>query len=223
MVNPGITMAGFTIKLKGEKMNKIWMLTILVVIGGMISGCEKKQGLKERMGVVTMKGKPVTLAGNEVKVGEKAPDFEVVANDMSTVKFSSFKGKVCIITSVPSLDTPVCDTMTHKFNEEAVKLGPEVTVLAISMDLPFAQKRWCGAAGIKNVQTLSDYRWASLGESYGVLIKEMRLLARAVFVIDKNGTIRYIQIVKETATEPDYGAALEAVTKLLADKVSQIP
>lgn len=164
---------------------------------------------------VTMKGNLLTLVGSEVKIGQQAPDFEVIANDMSSVKLSSFKGKVCIICSVPSLDTSVCDTETRRFNEEAQRLGDEVAVLTVSMDLPFAQKRWCGAAGVKNVQTLSDYRDASFGNAYGVLIKELRLLARAVFVIDKEGIIRYVQIVDELTNEPDYDAALEAVKKLL--------
>jgi thioredoxin-dependent peroxiredoxin len=201
-------------------MIKKYVLVILVIIAGLICGCNEKQDTNERKGLVTVKGNPVTLIGNEVKVGDKAMDFEVIANDLSTVKFSSFKGKVCIITSLPSLDTPVCDTMTHKFNEQAMQLGPDVVILAISMDLPFAQKRWCGSAGIKNVETLSDYRWASFGQSYGVLIKELRLLARAVFVIDKDGTIKYIQIVKDTGTEPDYLSVLEAVKKLLPSRVS---
>lgn len=164
---------------------------------------------------VTMKGSPVVLLGNPVKAGDKAPDFEVTANDLSAVKFSSFAGKVCVITSVPSLDTSVCDTMTRKFNEEAVSLGDDVIVLTISMDLPFAQKRWCGAAGVKNVRTLSDHRLASFGDAYGVLIKDLRLLARAVFVVDRKGIIRYEQIVSEIATEPDYDKAIETVKKLL--------
>ena len=163
---------------------------------------------------VTMKGKPLTLLGRELKVGDSAPDFEVVANDMSAVKLSSYQCKVCIITSVPSLDTSVCDIETRRFNEEAGKLGGDVAVLTISMDLPFAQKRWCGTADVKNVQTLSDHREASFGKAYGVLIKELRLLARAVFVIDKNGTIRYMQIVDELTNEPNYEAALEAVKGL---------
>lgn len=163
---------------------------------------------------VTMKGKPLTLLVRELKVGDSAPDFEVVANDMSAVKLSSYQGKVCIITSVPSLDTSVCDIETRRFNEEAGKLGGDVAVLTISMDLPFAQKRWCGTADVKNVQTLSDHREASFGKAYGVLIKELRLLARAVFVIDKNGTIRYMQIVDELTNEPNYEAALEAVKGL---------
>jgi thiol peroxidase len=170
--------------------------------------------MEKQKRTVTMKGNPLTLVGNEVKVGQPAPDFEVIANDMSSVKLSSFKGKVCIICSVPSLDTSVCDMETRRFNEEAGKLGSDVAVLTISMDLPFAQKRWCGAAGVKNVQTLSDHRDASFGKAYGVLIKELRLLARAVFVVDKNGTIRYIQIVNELASEPNYEAALNAVKGL---------
>jgi thiol peroxidase len=161
-----------------------------------------------------MKGKPITLLGETIKVGQKAPDFEVVANDLSPVKLSSFAGKTCIIASVPSLDTSVCDMETHRFNEEAGKLGGDVVVLTISMDLPFAQKRWCGAAGVKNVQTLSDHRDASFGKAYGVLIKDLRLLARAVFVVDKKGIVCYVQIVPEIATEPDYNAVLKAVKEL---------
>ena len=170
--------------------------------------------MKERKGLITMKGNPLTLAGDEVKLGQLAPDCEVVANDLSVVKLSSFHGKVCIICAVPSLDTSVCDMETRRFNEEAGRMGKDVAVLTISMDLPFAQKRWCGAAGVKNVQTLSDYRSASFGTSFGVLIKELRLLARAVFVVDKNGIIRYIQIVRELSNEPDYEAALKAARNI---------
>ena len=168
-----------------------------------------------RAGLVAMKGQPLTLLGDEVKVGDKAPDFEVVANDLSTARFSSFRGKVCIISSVPSLDTSVCDTMTRRFNQEAGNLGEDVVVLTISMDLPFAQKRWCGAADVKNLQTLSDHRQASFGKAFGVLIKELRLLARAVFVIDKEGIIRYTEIVDELTNEPDYDAALRATRQLI--------
>ena len=150
-----------------------------------------------------------------LQIGDQAPDFEVVANDLSTVRFSSFRGKVCIISSVPSLDTSVCDTMTRRFNQEAGNLGDDVAVLTISMDLPFAQKRWCGAADVKNLQTLSDHRQASFGKAFGVLIKELRLLARAVFVIDKEGIIRYAEIVDELTNEPDYDAALKAARRLL--------
>jgi len=162
-----------------------------------------------------MNGSSLTLVGNKVEVGDSAPDFEIVANDLSPVKFSSFRGKVCIISSVPSLDTAVCDTMTRRFNEEAGNLGDDVVVLTISMDLPFAQERWCGAAGVKNVQTLSDHRDASFGKAFGVLIKELRLLARAVFVVDKEGVVRHIQIVDELTNEPDYEAALKAAKELV--------
>ncbi len=167
--------------------------------------------MKERAGLVTMKGNPITLLGNEVKVGEKAPDFVALDTNLSPVKFSSFRGKVCILSSVPSLDTPVCDLETRRFNEEAGKLGEDVVVLTVSMDLPFAQKRWCGAAGVTRVKTLSDHRDASFGMAYGVLIKELRLLARAVFVVDSDGIVRYVQLVKELTSEPDYDAVLKAV------------
>lgn len=170
--------------------------------------------MKERKGQITIEGNPLTLIGNEVKLGEPAPDFEALDNNLSPVKLSSFKGKVCIICSVPSLDTSVCDSQTRRFNKEAGQLGPDVVVLTISMDLPFAQKRWCGAAGIKNVQTLSDHRKAAFGAEYGVLIKELRLLARAVFVVDKDGVVRYIEIVDELTNEPNYEAALKAAKEV---------
>jgi thiol peroxidase len=171
--------------------------------------------MQERTGLVTMKGTPLTLVGNDVKVGQAAPDFEVLANDLSPVRLSSFRGKVCILSSVPSLDTSVCDTMTRRFNEEAGKLGEGVVVLTISMDLPFAQKRWCGAAGVEHVQTLSDHREASFGQAFGVLIKELRLLARAVFVLDKEGILRYSEVVRELTDEPDYDAALAAAEEAM--------
>ncbi|MDP2898694.1 MAG: thiol peroxidase [bacterium] len=171
--------------------------------------------MKERAGLVTMKGNPLTLLGNEVKAGDKAPDFVALDTSLSPVRFSSFRGKVCILSSVPSLDTPVCDLETRRFNEEAGKLGEDVVVLTVSMDLPFAQKRWCGAAGVTRVKTLSDHRDASFGMAYGVLIKELRLLARAVFVVDRQGTIRYVQLVKEVSSEPDYDAVLKAVRGLI--------
>jgi len=171
--------------------------------------------MRERSGLITMKDAALTLVGDEARLGEKGRDCELIANDLSPVKLSSFFGKVCIISSVPSLDTSVCDTMTRRFNQEAVKLGKDVVVLTISMDLPFAQKRWCGAAGVKNVQTLSDYREGSFGKNYGLLIKELRLLARAVIVLDKTAVIRYAQLVKELTHEPDYEAVLQAVKKLV--------
>jgi len=170
--------------------------------------------MKERAGIVTMRGNPLTLIGNELKVGEMAPEFTALDNNLSPVQFSSFQGKICILSSVPSLDTPVCDMETRRFNEEANHLGPDVMILTISMDLPFAQKRWCAASGVDKVQTLSDHRDTSFGTSYGVLIKELRLLARAVFLVDRKGTLQYIQIVKEMTSEPDYEAILNALKKL---------
>ena len=170
--------------------------------------------MEERKDIITMKDQPLTLLGKGLKVGEPAPDFEALTNDLSPIKLSSFRGKVCIISSVPSLDTSVCDTMTRRFNEEAGSLGGDVVVLTISMDLPFAQSRWCGAAGVKNVQTLSDHRDASFGNAFGVLIKELRLLARAVFVVDKEGIVRYVQIVNELTNEPDYEAVLKVVREV---------
>ena len=171
--------------------------------------------MEEKKGIVTMRGNPLTLVGDEVKVGNPAPDFIVLDNNLSPVKFSSYRGKICIISSVPSLDTPVCDIETRKFNEEAGRLGEDVVILTISMDLPFAQKRWCAAAGVNRVQTLSDHRDASFGTSYGVLIKELRLLARAVFLADRKGILQYVQLVKEISKEPDYEEVLNALKKFL--------
>jgi len=171
--------------------------------------------MQERKGVVTIHGNPLTLVGNPVKEGDKAPDFTVLDNDLNPVNLSAYKGKVCVISSVPSLDTPVCDIETRRFNTEAGKLSDDVVILTVSMDLPFAQKRWCGAAGVTKVKTLSDHRDASFGTAYGVLIKELRLLARAVFVVDRKGAVRYVEMVKEVATEPNYDAALQAVKKLV--------
>ncbi len=174
--------------------------------------------MEERTGIVTMRGNPLTLVGKELKVGDPAPDFTALDNNLSPVQFSSFRGKICILTSVPSLDTPVCDLETRKFNEEAGRLGSGVTILTVSMDLPFAQKRWCAASGADKVQTLSDHRDASFGTSYGVLIKELRLLARSIFLIDQKGIIQYIQIVREVTNEPDYPAVFEALKTLTGDR-----
>ncbi len=171
--------------------------------------------MDERKGIITMKGSPLTLLGRGLKAGEPAPEFTALGNDMSPVSLSYFHGKIIIISSVPSLDTPVCDTETRRFNQEAKALGPDVVILTISMDLPFAQKRWCGAAGVDRVITLSDHRDSSFGMAYGLLIKEMRLLARGVVVVDRMGLIRYIQIVDEVSHEPDYEPILNAVRELL--------
>lgn len=166
--------------------------------------------MKERAGIIRMGDKPLTLVGDEIEVGTQVPDFTVLDNDLNPVQFSSFSGKVCIISSVPSLDTPVCDIQTRRFNDELAQLGSDVEVLTISMDLPFAQKRWCGASDVTRVKTLSDHMEASFGQAFGVLIKELRLLARAVFVTDRAGVVRHIQIVEDLTKEPDYDAALEA-------------
>ncbi|RPI76874.1 MAG: thiol peroxidase [Desulfobacteraceae bacterium] len=171
--------------------------------------------MQERTGIVTMKGNPLTLLGPELKTGDQAPDFEVLNNSLQPVQWTAYRGKECVIVSVPSLDTPVCDLETRRFNREAAELGRDVAILTISMDLPFAQKRWCGAAGVDKVTTLSDHRQASFGAAYGVLIKELRLLARTVFVVDRQGVIRYIQVVKEVGQEPEYAPVLEAVRKLI--------
>jgi len=172
--------------------------------------------MSERPGAVTFHGNPLTLLGQEIKVGDTAPQFEALDNSLAPAKLSAFQGKVVIISAVPSLDTPVCDLETRRFNAEAAKLGQEVVVLTISMDLPFAQKRWCGAAGVTHVTTLSDHKDAAFGLAYGVLIKELRLLTRAVFVVDRKGVVRYVELVKEITHEPDYDAALTAVKGCVA-------
>ena len=171
--------------------------------------------MNERSGVITFKGNPMTLLGTELKVGDKAPDFNVVDTTLALVNLATHAGKIRIISAVPSLDTPVCDTETRKFNQEAAGLPENVVVLTISLDLPFAQKRWCGAAGIERVVTLSDYRDRSFGQNYGVLIKELLLLARCIFVVDAQGIIRYIQQVPEVTSEPDYAAVIAAAKALL--------
>lgn len=170
--------------------------------------------MDERSGKITMKGNPLTLMGQELKIGDMAPDVVLANNDLAPVSLSSYQGKVCIISSVPSLDTPVCDMETRRFNEEAGALGDDVAIITVSMDLPFAQKRWCGAAGVDKVITLSDYGDRSFGNSYGVLIKELKLLARAVFVVDREGIIQYMQLVNEVTEEPNYQKILDAVGKL---------
>ncbi|OES44139.1 thiol peroxidase [Domibacillus iocasae] len=161
------------------------------------------------MANVTFKGNPMTLIGNEVKVGDKAPDFTVLANDLSAVTLADTSGKVRLISVVPSIDTGVCDAQTRRFNEEAAKVD-NVEVLTVSADLPFAQKRWCAAAGLENVKTLSDHRDFSFAEAYGVGMKELRLLARSVFVIDSSDTVTYVEYVGEGTDHPDYDAAIEA-------------
>jgi thiol peroxidase len=171
--------------------------------------------MKERFGLITLKGQPVTLIGNGIQEGDTAPDFQAIDNNMKLFNFSSIGEKITIITSVPSLDTPVCDLEARRFNQEAAGLGPDIRILVISMDLPFAQKRWCAATGVAGVTTLSDHKDASFGIQYGVLIKEVRLLARAVFVVSPQRIVRYMELVKEVGQEPNYEMALDAARKLL--------
>ena len=170
---------------------------------------------QERTGIILFKGNPMTLLGPDVTVGADAPDFKVVNTDLQPVTLDDTRGQIRLITVVPSLDTPVCDTMTRTFNQEAAKLPDDVAVYTVSMDLPFAQRRWCGNAGIDKVKTLSDYQERDFGLNYGMLIKELKLLARGVFVIDRGGKVAYREIVKEVTAEPDYQAALAAVKALL--------
>lgn len=170
--------------------------------------------MTERKGIVSLHGNPLTLVGPSLRVGDRAPDFTALDNDLHPVSLSDFRGRNVVLSVVPSLDTPTCDLQTRRFNAEAERLGPDTPVLTISMDLPFAQKRWCGAAGARNVRTLSDHRDASFGSAYGLLIRELRLLARAVLVLDREGVIRHLQIVPELSAEPDYAAALAALAKL---------
>jgi thiol peroxidase len=171
--------------------------------------------MEERKGAVTLRGNSLTLLGKEVKVGDKAPDVELLDNALKPVKLSSYSGKVVVVSSVPSLDTPTCDMETRRFNMEAAKLSEAIVILTVSTDLPFAQKRWCGAAGVEKVKTLSDHRETAFGLSFGVLIKELRLLARSIFVLDKSGTVQYVQHVPEISKEPDYEAVIVAAKKLL--------
>jgi thiol peroxidase len=169
--------------------------------------------MADRAGAVNFKGNPITLSGPEIKPGADAPDFTAVDNGLQSVKLSQAKGKVIVLAAVPSLDTPVCDTETRRFNQEAGKLGANVEVWTVSMDLPFAQKRWCGAAGATSVKTLSDFRDHSFAQSYGVLVKEgplAGLTARAVFVVGTDGKVKHAEYVKEITTEPNYDAALTA-------------
>jgi len=165
----------------------------------------------ERKGVITFKGNSLTLVGSEIKVGDKAPDFKLLANDLSEVTLAGSQGKTRLISVVPSLDTPICDLQTKRFNEEAGKLPENIVVLTVSADLPFAQARWCGAAGASKVQTLSDHRGLSFGEAYGVGIKELRLLSRSIFIVGSDDKIQYVQYVKEITEHPDYDKALSAL------------
>ena len=163
----------------------------------------------ERPGATTMKGNPLTLIGPELQAGDHAPDFNVVDGTLSPVNLEKTGHNVRIISVVPSLDTPVCDLQTKRFNEEAAKMSG-VDIITVSMDLPFAQKRWCGAFGVDRIKMLSDHRTGSFGEAYGTLIKDLRIESRAIFVLDSSNLIRYVEYVKEVADHPNYDAALAA-------------
>jgi thiol peroxidase len=163
----------------------------------------------ERAGATTLKGNPLTLIGPELKAGDAAPDFHMVDNGLKPVSLKDTGNQVRIISVIPSLDTPVCDAQTKRFNEEASKL-PNVSIITVSMDLPFAQKRWCGAFGVDNVKMLSDHVDGSFGSGYGTLIKELRIESRAIFVLDPENKIRHAEYVKEVADHPNYEAALSA-------------
>jgi thiol peroxidase len=167
----------------------------------------------ERARASTLKGNPLTLVGRELKPGDKAPDFELTDVNLGTVTLAKTGNSVRIFSVVPSLDTPVCDAQTKRFNEEAGKLR-NVDIITVSMDLPFAQKRWCGAFGVDKVKMLSDHRAGSFGTNYGTLIKELRIESRAIFVVDKQNVIRYAQYVKEVGDHPDYESALKVARSL---------
>jgi len=169
----------------------------------------------ERKGVVTFKGGPLTLVGDEVRVGQKAGDFKALDLNLAEKSLADFKGKIKLIASVPSLDTPVCDMEIKRFNDEASKLSKDLVIIFISMDLPFAQKRFCQEFDINKVKTLSDHRDADFGVKFGVLIKELRLLARAIFVLDKDDTVKYVEYVKELGNPPNYDSALKALKQLI--------
>ncbi|MDR0339434.1 MAG: thiol peroxidase [Desulfovibrio sp.] len=164
----------------------------------------------ERTGIITFKGVPFTLMGNPVEAGMKAPDFTVRTNDLSLRSLADYQGKTLIFSVVPSLDTGVCDLQTRRFNNEAAALGDGVRILTISCDLPFAQARWCGMAGATQLETLSDHFDLSFGLAYGVVIKELRLLSRSIFVVNPKGVVTYAQIVPGVSDEVDFDAALKA-------------
>ena len=168
----------------------------------------------ERKNAVTLKGNPLTLLGDEVRPGQEAGDFKALDQDLKEKTLKDFKGKIKLIASVPSLDTPVCDLEIKRFNDEAAGASKDVVIIFISMDLPFAQKRFCEAFSINKIKTLSDHRDADFGLKYGVLIKELRLLARAIFLVDKDNIVRYVEYVKEVASPPNYEAALSAIKSI---------
>lgn len=202
----------------------IFVGVLLSIIGMMVidkvSISEKtmdiiKEEVMVREGLITMKGNPLTLIGESLKVGDKAPDFTLVDSELNEKTLKYYDEKVKILSVTPSLDTPTCDAQVKRFNKEAVNMGKNIVILNISMDLPFALSRFCSVNNIKNVLTLSDYRGATFGLSYGVLIKELYLLTRAIFILDKDNIIRYIEIVPEVSGHPDYEQSLQALKKII--------
>ena len=182
---------------------------------------EERKSIEERKNVITVRGKQAALLGPDLKVGDRAPDFKALScvtlidQEPKQVSLRDFAGKICLISVTPSLDTPVCDLQARRLNQEAATFPGNVVVLNISMDLPYAARRFCATAGIEKVEVLSDHKDASFGMAYGVLIKELRLLTRSIFVIDQNGIIRYKEIVPDTTRHPDYDRAIDAVRSLL--------
>jgi len=170
--------------------------------------------MNERKGIITFQGNPLTLVGPELNTGDKAPDFVLLDGDLKECSLKDFAGTIKVISVTPSLDTPVCDMQARRFNQEASGLGKDIVVMNVSMDLPFAISRFCAAAGIERVRAFSDHRDASFGNAYGVLIKELRLLARAVFVIDKKDIVQYREIVPEITNLPDFDAALGVINRI---------
>ena len=171
--------------------------------------------MSERKGVVTFKGNPITLLGEEVKKGDKAKDFTVLGTDLSEVKLSDYAGKVVVISVFPSVDTGVCALQLSRFNQEAANFGDDVQLLSISVDLPFALGRYCADKGIKNALTTSDHKELDFGTKYGFVIKELRLLSRGTVIVDKDGIIKYVEYVPEIGEHPDYEKALEVIKGLV--------
>ena len=194
-------------------MPRITILALVLLL--VVQGCRQESSPPERTGIIQRKGIPMTLLGPELKEGQKAPAFDAVDTDEKVRNLSEFKDKIVVISSVPSLDTHMCNLQTLRLNEEAKKLKPEVVILTISLDLPYAQERWRDTAGVSDTIILSDYRERAFGKAYGLIIKERMLLARTVIIIDRQGIIRYLKIVKEQYHEPDYEEILNALQQLL--------
>ncbi|MCK4871089.1 MAG: thiol peroxidase [Phycisphaerales bacterium] len=202
-------------------MRRLLIATLAVSLAA-VAGCRDEalsqssaSAPSERTGVIQHKGMPMTLLGPELKVGDMAPDFAVVNADLQPTTLSEYRGRVVVISSVPSIDTPMCKLQTHRFDEEAGRFSPDVVFLTVSVDLPFAQQRWCDDENVHQTALRSDYRDHSFGEAYGLIIKEQELLARAVIIVDREGVIRYLQIVKEQFSEPNYNEVLTALADML--------